>query len=268
MHATSYILTYRESGDPARRANLVAVLGWLKLQQLAEIILVEQDVAPSLGDLALFPGLRMVFGYNPGPFNKSWGFNLAARHARGSLLAFGDADTICRSFPAAVAVSRSGVPVVRAFRGLVDLDEDASAMLREDLSCLSDPSFTNAPTDRTSQGEHLPLCGGLVIFHRSYFSLLGGWDERFQGWGGEDDAMGVKVERAALPYRISPGPDGFHLHHRRANEAIAQDADYRNNLAVLEQLRTMPDVALKRLCEVSWQLAGNQDRHRPTETFP
>jgi len=77
MQNTSYILTYRESGDSARRANLIAVLEWLQLQQLGEIILVEQDVAPSLGDLPPMPGLHVVFAYNPGAFNKSWGLNVA-----------------------------------------------------------------------------------------------------------------------------------------------------------------------------------------------
>ena len=79
MQATSYIITYRAADDPARRANLEAVLAWLKLQALAEVVLVEQDIAPTLGDLPAFPGLRSLFAYNPGPFNKSWGFNVGVR---------------------------------------------------------------------------------------------------------------------------------------------------------------------------------------------
>ena len=79
------------------------------------MIVIEQDVAPTLGDLASFPGLRTLFAYNPGPFNKSWGFNVGVRAGKGSLLAFGDADVLCRGLPAAVAAARSGAPVVRAF---------------------------------------------------------------------------------------------------------------------------------------------------------
>jgi hypothetical protein len=59
--------------------GLEAVLAWLKLQALAEVVLVEQDIAPTLGDLPAFPGLRSLFAYNPGPFNKSWGFNVGVR---------------------------------------------------------------------------------------------------------------------------------------------------------------------------------------------
>src|SRR5271155_1993577 len=80
---TAYIITYRAADDPARRANLDAVLAWLKLQPPAEVIVVEQGVAPTLGDLAPFPGLRSLFAYNPGPFNKSWRFNVGVRASKG-----------------------------------------------------------------------------------------------------------------------------------------------------------------------------------------
>jgi hypothetical protein len=149
LQATAYIITYRAADDPARRANLEAVLAWLKLQPPAEVIVVEQDVAPTLGDLAPFPGLRSLFVYNPGPFTKSWGFHVGVRASRGSVLAFGDADVLCRALPAAVAAARSGAAIVRAFSKAIDLDEIESDMLRADLSCLGDPSFGAAAPDRT-----------------------------------------------------------------------------------------------------------------------
>lgn len=265
MHATSSIITYRAADDPARRANLDAVLAWLKLQPLAQVIVVEQDVAPTLGDLAFFPSLRRLFAYNPGPFNKSWGFNVGVRASTGSLLAFGDADVLCRALPAAVAAARSGPPVVRAFSQAVDLDETQSDMLRADLSCLGDPSFGVTAPDRIQSAEIPPLCGGLVLFQRQFLALLGGWDERFLGWGGEDNAMDIKVQRAGLRGVMLKESPGFHLAHRRAAATIAADPYYRNNLALLQQLRDMPDEALRRMSEVTLQVAGNPDMHRPME---
>jgi hypothetical protein len=164
LHATSYIITYRATDDPARRTNLEAVLAWLKLQTLAEVIVVEQDAAPTLGDLASFASLRNLFAYNPGPFNKSWGYNVGVRASRSSVLAFGDADVLCRGLQAAVAAVRSGAPVVRAFSQALDLDEADSDILRADLSCLGDPSFGAAAPDRAQSGEIMSLCGQLVLF--------------------------------------------------------------------------------------------------------
>lgn len=265
MQATAYIITYRAADDPARRANLEAVLAWLKLQPPAEVIVVEQDVAPTLGDLAPFPGLRSLFVYNPGPFNKSWGFNVGVRASTGSVLAFGDADVLCRGLPAAVAAARSGAPVVRAFSRAVDLDEADSDMLRADLSCLGDPSFAVTAPDRAQSGEIMPLCEKLVLFQRQFLARLGGWDERFLGWGGEDDAMDIKIQRSGARGAMVKGSPGFHLAHRRVGATIAADPHYRNNLALLQQLRAMPDEALRRMCEVTAQLAGNPNMHRPME---
>jgi N-terminal domain of galactosyltransferase len=265
MQGTSYIITFRESGDPARRANLEAVLRWLETLQLAEVIVVEQDVAPTLGTLRQFNGLRSVFAYNPGPFNKSWGFNIGVRHSTGSLLAFGDADIVCGSFPDAVASSRSGVMVLRPFRDMNDLDEATSALLRDDPRRMYESNFHKGPVDRTGLREHLPICGGLVIFHRQLLMLLGGWDERFLGWGGEDDAMDIKVRRAGVPFGVRDTADGFHMFHERSNTTPDQMLHHQDNLDMLRQLQILPDAALKRLSEVSWFLAGNVDRHRPME---
>ncbi len=215
--------------------------------------------------LASCPSLRSLFAYNPGPFNKSWGFNVGVRASKSSVLAFGDADVLCRGLPAAVAAARSGAPLVRAFSRALDLDEADSDMLRADLSCLGDPSFGAAAPDRTQSGEPLPLCGELVLFQRQFLARLGGWDERFLGWGGEDGAMDIKVQRSGARCAMVKGSLGFHLAHRRASGTIAADPYYSNNLALLQQLRAMPDDALRRMCEVTAQLAGNPDMHRPME---
>jgi hypothetical protein len=215
--------------------------------------------------LASFPSLRSLFAYNPGPFNKSWGFNVGVRASRGSVLAFGDADVLCRGLPAAVAAARSGAPAVRAFSKALDLDEAESEMLRADLSCLGDPSFGASAPDRTQSAEIPALCGGLVLFQRQFLARLGGWDERFLGWGGEDDAMDIKVQRAGARGVMLKGSPGLQLAHRRVGAPIAADPHYRNNLALLQQLRAMPDEALRRMCEVTAQLAGNPDMHRPME---
>jgi hypothetical protein len=110
-----------------------------------------------------------------------------------------------------------------------------------------------------------PLCGGLVLFQRNFLGLLGGWDERFLGWGGEDNAMDIKVRRAQLRGMMLAESPGFHLWHRRANADIAGDPLYRQNLALLQELGAMPEEALRRMCEVMGQVIGNPEMHRPME---
>ncbi len=80
--------------------------------------------------------------------------------------------------------------------------------------------------------------------------------------------MDVKLSRAQIQPAVMNTTDGFHLFHARANAGIAQSKDYRNNLALLAQLRSMPEEALRRFCEVSMQLMGNPQMHRPMEPLP
>jgi hypothetical protein len=77
--------------------------------------------------------------------------------------------------------------------------------------------------------------------------------------------MDIKVQRAGLRGAMLSESPGFHLAHRRATRNIHTDPLYRNNLALLEQLRQMPDENLRRMCEVTTQLAGNPDMNRPME---
>ena len=265
MNLTSCIVTYREPGDPERRRNLNAVLEWLRLQELGEVIVVEQDTAPTLGDIPPFQALRVVFAFNPGPFNKSWGFNVGARMSKGNVLVFADADLLCRSLPKAVAAARGGVPAIRAFSHVLDLGPEDSEILRTDLSCLSDPSFAACAAERRDQGEHAPLCGGMIVMQRRIYLLVGGWDERFLGWGGEDDAMDIKLGRAGIRPGLVKDSAAFHLHHRRAVPEPSVDTHYRANLALLRELREMPDEALRRMCEISLQIMGYPEMHRPLE---
>ncbi len=265
MQATSFVIPYRAGQAPERRINLDTVLAWVRRQGPAEIIVVEQDSAPTLGDLVAVPGLRVVFTFSVGPFNKSWAMNVGARVSTGSLVVFGDADVVCPGLPKAIAGARQGIPVVRPFNKVIDLSEDETAMVRADFAHLSDPGFGRGGATREDSGEFPPLCGGMVVFQRGIISLVGGWDERFEGWGGEDDAMDHKLSRAGIRPGVLGDVAGFHLHHRRHSALPTRDLTYRNNLALLAQLRAMPDEALRRMCEVSQQIMGNPDMYRPLE---
>lgn len=72
--------------------------------------------------------------------------------------------------------------------------------------------------------------GGAVIMHKSDFIRVGGFDERYVGWGMEDDAFGrechryLKVQELSLP--------GFHLWHPRDKAALLASNDYNHNLSI------------------------------------
>ncbi|SDJ53172.1 galactosyltransferase-related protein [Salimicrobium halophilum] len=54
--------------------------------------------------------------------------------------------------------------------------------------------------------------GGLNVIPRKNFEAVSGFDERFCGWGGEDDAFGIAVNTLCGKYKRTGG-EIFHLHH-------------------------------------------------------
>ncbi len=130
MSQATYILTYRADRDGQRRRNLEAVLAWLAGFAQIDVVVVEQDAAPTPLTLP-HPRCQAVFAYNPGPFNKSWGFNVGFRAAQTQWLGFGDADVIVgdalwQSFE----LLRQGLLAVKPYRRLIDMSEEESKPVR------------------------------------------------------------------------------------------------------------------------------------------
>ena len=69
------------------------------------------------------------------------------------------------------------------------------------------PGAATFPTD--AAGGRRAIGGGLVVVRREVYQVLGGWDERFEGWGAEDTWLGRELTRIAG----APAVDDAVLHH-------------------------------------------------------
>lgn len=65
---------------------------------------------------------------------------------------------------------------------------------------------------------------GPYLVTREAFTRLGGFDEAFQGWGGEDDAFITAAGRLGLRMQQAPNPAFIHLPHPRC-EGSKSNAD-------------------------------------------
>ncbi len=262
MQGLSYLLTYRESGSSDRRDNLSAVLRWLRQWSQIEVIVVEQDGLPHLDRSASLPN-GAALAYNPGPFNKAWGFNVAARLARGPLLALADADVIVpRALPEAARRCVAG-QAIKPYRAIVDLTLDETIRVRGGDWHLAPSRSPGTPPNREEQGERVVFAGGLFVIHRDTYLTLGGFDERFVGWGGEDDAMTVKLERAGVQLSEIGDEAALHLWHPRSRESTYEQPHYEANRRLLADYATYTELEFARLCEVQRQVMGNLHKYRP-----
>ena len=54
---------------------------------------------------------------------------------------------------------------------------------------------------------------------RNLYNALGGFDERYLGWGAEDDAITVKLQRMTTELAVLEGRAAVHLWHERGDLA-------------------------------------------------
>ncbi|MFT7660589.1 MAG: hypothetical protein ACI89S_001705 [Gammaproteobacteria bacterium] len=231
MYRFSYLVTYRES-DKSRLSNLLYILDQLRLDSTLEVVLVEQDAAPRLA-VKQHSNLNYVFVENAGQFNKSWGLNIAASLASCERLVFADADMLI----GAAALDESskqldnGVDAVNPYNVLVDLTQQESQRLLAHTGTVK-IDRTTEQLNRKPIGQHPPFCGGVFVITRSLYDLTGGLDERFEGWGGEDDAMSKRVAFFASK-TTTLNNIGYHLWHEPSGRAGDYPPSYIRNVALL-----------------------------------
>lgn len=126
-------------------------------------------------------------------WHKSWAYNVGARLATGEILVFHDGD-IC-------------VPVNYGSAVVQTLSHDGwqAASLQRFLFYLNDSDTQRAERTQRFSPSDVPLKvfqnwkGGTIAIRRDAFFSVGGFDEGFVDWGGEDDEFYDRC-RQAIPH--------------------------------------------------------------------
>jgi hypothetical protein len=245
--------------EPSRRANAMTVVRWACASfPEARVLVAEQDYEPALRLEGDPPGpgeggVEHLFLRDHGPFDKGWVNNCAARRSTRRYVAFGDADVVVARAQLLAALGLLGErEVVKPFHRAQVLDVDAAGAERfaqtldvRGIAGMEGRGMTN-------------LAGGLFVAERAAFLDLGGFPEGFEGWGGEDDAMGLLLE-TFLRWAELPGP-ALHLPHPRP---APDPAGYAANVARLLQIARTPVEDLARWNARRRAASGDPTRPRP-----
>lgn len=178
----SFLIGHRGMG---RLPHLLATLQSIAAQQDAavECIVVEQDTHAQLAPL--LPGwVRLVHTPPPTqnmPYCRSWTFNVAARYAKSAVLVLHDNDMLVPADYAAQILRRveQGYDVVNLKRFIFYLTQTHT-----DAVFAGRAGLLDAPPDVIVQNLE---GGGSIAITRNGFDEIGGMDESFIGWGGEDN---------------------------------------------------------------------------------
>lgn len=147
---------------------------------------------------------------DPEDFSRSAARNRAVERSHGEILVITDADTFCdieTVYDAIHEVLAQRAPWVIAHTEYFSLSEPFTDDLLEQVpwTHVSRPYGYNWSMKSKSQA-------GVLVVPRAAFDEIGGYDERFLGWGYEDNAFATQLDRKWGQHERVDG-DMLHLWH-------------------------------------------------------
>lgn len=252
----SYIIGHRGISRE-RIDNLYAVVNFLhKNIPGLEIIVVEQDSQPS--QLSLPSNVKYVFLFNPGLYNRAWGFNVAVAYAQHNVVAFGDNDLIV---PPAALIQAYNQCLIKGTaspynsKGVIDLTLQTTKQFNQ-----------NCTIPARLDGQYRPSCnyaGGILLMTKTVFKTVGGWEEKMEGWGGEDSHMFTKLQKLNIGmYEVTQYP-AIHLYHERnGGKPQLNNPHYKQNSILYKRVKTMTPKEIKEEAKKQIEVIGNPNLYK------
>jgi predicted glycosyltransferase involved in capsule biosynthesis len=214
----SFIIGHR---GRARVPHLLATLRSIAAQRNVtfECVVVEQSNEPEVENL-MPPWVRYVhtpLRWADMPYSRSWAFNVGADLAHGNLLILHDNDMLVPQDYASQMLARrkEGHEVINVKRFVFYLAKEHSEKIMISEAVLLD----NVPESVVQNLE----AGGSFGISRDAYLAIGGFDESFVGWGGEDNEFWERAQtRKVWPHGYLPVLHLWHENH--PHKVLGEDA--------------------------------------------
>lgn len=204
------------------------------------VIVVELGESPLAAETARQAGARHIFAAHWGPFERARALNLGSAEADSDFIMWHDNDLVAPPgfYARAIAeIESAGLDFLIPFYQIHYLSEP------DTRACLDGGADPSASRPLRTLRSGTQVSGGMGLVRRAFLERYGGLDERFRGWGGEDNAWWHKASVLGRPdMSRSPEQCLYHLYHR-ASGGLASDAarranpHYRRNLQMLAALK-------------------------------
>lgn len=237
------ILPFRNNLDKMK--NLNYSLDFYKRIGVEDVLVVED------GDVQTVSTSKFV--KNKNLFNRSWLFNIGIKSSKSKIL-FSDIDTFISSNDFFEAYSRlDHYDFVKPYSRFLNLSNDCSETIR-------------------TTNEFLPIVdsvlypnygAGMLFSTKSAIDSIGQWPEEFEGWGGEDDVLSLKIKQ--FKSYTETNNDLYHLYHLRSNEISTNNhKNYdRNRYLALQYFPTLSKTNLEQyIRSINLESLGDENKYR------
>ena len=198
---------------PDRLYAIPICANYLKLQNPAQIVIVEEGLSPKFREMAIDAGATYMFLKSVRPFNKSRCINCGVALSNNECVMMHDADMILQNgfVPAAMDVLGQ-YDAGHLVRDIIFLDH---------LPTLTRINFSH--TKRWASSTSWGCFGGNILFRRQIFIDIGGMDEEFEGSGSEDAEF---YHRVKLATRFSDNRNMIMLHMPHSRNSETHDRNW------------------------------------------
>lgn len=205
------IISYRQIDD-FRKKNIDLVLKYLSIcLPKAEIVVVEQDSTIKFDNKY---GVKHIFIEDGGEFNKSRCYNTGVKASSNENLLFHDINCILPIENYLLhAKEIDKYDVIDPYSHIFFLDK-----FYTDWFCKLKLEFGMLKKFNIKPVQSYVISGGVFWCKKTYFNSLKGFDERFIGYGHEDDAFDIKM--SLMGVKIKKYKDWcVHLYHPKSSNA-------------------------------------------------
>lgn len=162
-------------------------------------------------------------------FNRSWLFNIGIKKSKTKIL-FSDIDTFIHFDDFFNAYKKLDIyDFVKPYNRFLNLTESCSDDIRngkDDTICVESTLYPN-------------IGAGMLFSTKQAINDIGQWPEEFEGWGGEDDVLALKIKY--FKSYVETNNDLFHLYHLRSGEVSTNNHKHydRNRYLALQYFPTL-----------------------------
>lgn len=159
----------------------------------------------------LFPNTDMIIASDGNdPYSKSSAINKAVKKTKTECIAIIDADILCpkNAMLSGLKLLKS-FPLILPYNNVCDLSRHMSEVLYDKPYYALNTSMLHGKNRHNNKS--VPV-GGINLINKTCFMKINGFDERFTGWGGEDDAFVAASDTICGPHKRLTG-NIYHLWH-------------------------------------------------------